>query len=733
MAICIAGGGVTNIRGSISGNTFSRSRSGMTVRARTVPTNTRSTSQVKSRSLFSFLAETWHTQLTNLQRTNWTSYADAISSKNKLGEKIHLTGQLQFLRSNQCLMTAGLALNKDGPSVLALPEKDPSIFCFCEVSPEISVYYNDVQPWVKELGSALCIYMSKPQSMTRNYFAGPWKFAGAILGSDTAPPASPQVINSPNTMVAGQKVFIKAGIVRADGRITEGFCPPPLEYNGTHYQLTGQLTPEEAAGDFFLTGIYNAKPYLKNTASTWFVWCDSNWFITPVLGVQGSNGWIGPAKTLPYFGDYVPYGIYQGKASLSTLNFRTVPISHQYYKPANILMLERCDDSSRWSMTGGSVSYDTEHVRTYGEVKRSVKFTANGSSGEIKAILDHGSTVDATRKFIELLFYIPPGTGTADPDGSSGLNYMDIRLYNTDIANRFRISTFLKDYCAINDTRAGWWRVVLPMQINETWGWSSVGSPDVSNIRTINLDIILKNVNSTMSIVLDRWSWLTTPFTKGYFCARIDSTIKEVLDVAAYFQSKGFVGNFGIQPSLVGFNPAYLSVSDVKSLMNSGHQISLYSGASPTWISKTRAQKIAVLEEWQTFIANNSLILDDKVVFASGGPGLCPWDTDVLKLLYNIVHLWGEASPFYQHLRSLLYPALRSDRNLWSFFQDSATPPTQLATLISDAENYKSVLSFGAHIDTAAKRTGLYSILDSLAASSLTSVTGKQISSGELT
>lgn len=126
MPLVKVGGGVTDIRGSIAGNTFSRTRSGMVLKTRTVPTNTRSSSQSKSRTLFSYLNKAWKDILTDTERTAWQSYANSVGSQNKLGEKIHLTGQLSFIRSNQARITADLPI-AGPPGVQLLAEKEPTL------------------------------------------------------------------------------------------------------------------------------------------------------------------------------------------------------------------------------------------------------------------------------------------------------------------------------------------------------------------------------------------------------------------------------------------------------------------------------------------------------------------------------------------------------------------------------------------------------------------------------
>jgi hypothetical protein len=121
------GAGITAISGSSSGSTFSHNRSGAYIRSRTKPRNTRSEAQSTARSVFSQLSKKWQTTLTDPDRDSWNTYAAAITVKNKLGEDIHLTGQLMFFRTNQSRLTAGLSLITAAPTLLSLAGEDPTI------------------------------------------------------------------------------------------------------------------------------------------------------------------------------------------------------------------------------------------------------------------------------------------------------------------------------------------------------------------------------------------------------------------------------------------------------------------------------------------------------------------------------------------------------------------------------------------------------------------------------
>ena len=86
MALVRFGNGVSEIRGSIAGSTFSRSRSGAVIRNRIKPVNPNTQPQADVRYLFAQVARRF-AELTAAQRDQWNEYASLLTFwKNRLGE-----------------------------------------------------------------------------------------------------------------------------------------------------------------------------------------------------------------------------------------------------------------------------------------------------------------------------------------------------------------------------------------------------------------------------------------------------------------------------------------------------------------------------------------------------------------------------------------------------------------------------------------------------------------------
>lgn len=214
------GGGVIQISGSIAGTVFARNRFGNYCRPRTKPVNPNSIRQSRIRTILATLSERWHTTLDSTQRSAWNTYAAAIAMKNRLGEVIYLTGFNHYIRSNVVRFDRLDTYKDDGPTVLALPEKDATFGCLGQsTANKVSVSFNKLLPWYTDTGSQLVVFQGQPQLVTRNFFGGPWACIGGVsVGED-----SPKLLNATFACVTGHKGWYYGRIMRADGRLSEPF------------------------------------------------------------------------------------------------------------------------------------------------------------------------------------------------------------------------------------------------------------------------------------------------------------------------------------------------------------------------------------------------------------------------------------------------------------------------------------------------------------------------------
>lgn len=208
--------------GSIGGLTASHNRGGQYMRKRTVPVNPNTEQQQAVRNAMTLLSARWTTTLTDEERAAWSAYADAVGVTNVLGNSVKLTGLQWFNACNVPRIQAGLAIIDAAPTTYSLATLTPLTFAADASDDDVDVTFVNTDAWATAVGGALLIYASRPQSPSINYFKGPYRYAGKVVGA-VSPPSSPATISLPFPVAEGQKVFFQARAVLADGRISGPF------------------------------------------------------------------------------------------------------------------------------------------------------------------------------------------------------------------------------------------------------------------------------------------------------------------------------------------------------------------------------------------------------------------------------------------------------------------------------------------------------------------------------
>jgi hypothetical protein len=224
MATIKTGLGVSAISGKAGGAIFARNRAGAYVRNFAKPVNRRTSLQQTIRGAIASAVSKWNAVLTSTQRAGWDTYAGNITKFNRLGDAIHNTGFNFFCGSASILQQIGGAVVVAPPTSLYLPEIDPGIVATLTASTHtVSMAYTTGLAYLSEAGGYMAIYMGRPVSATKNQFSGPYRYLDKVSGA-VSPPAGPKVMTTlPYTLVAGQKVWFKCRIVRADGRVSTSF------------------------------------------------------------------------------------------------------------------------------------------------------------------------------------------------------------------------------------------------------------------------------------------------------------------------------------------------------------------------------------------------------------------------------------------------------------------------------------------------------------------------------
>lgn len=211
---------LAEVSGSLGGIVFSHNAGGPYMRARATVTNPNTPEQQAVRGFLAQLTSLWVDTLTDVQRDAWTLYADNVPVPNRLGKLITLQGLNMYVRSNVPLLQSGFARQDDAPTIFSLGDFTAPGGQAMESTQQLSVIFAETDDWVGEDDAGMLIYMSRQQNVSINFFKGPYRFAGSIDGDGITPPTSPAFIAVPFTVTNGNRVFFRAQVVRADGRLS---------------------------------------------------------------------------------------------------------------------------------------------------------------------------------------------------------------------------------------------------------------------------------------------------------------------------------------------------------------------------------------------------------------------------------------------------------------------------------------------------------------------------------
>lgn len=206
--------------GSVGGLTYSHNRNGMYTRARSIPVNPDSPLQVLRRSQFAAAAAAWKA-LSSTNRDAWNLWSTLVVLTDSEGRTYHPTGEQAYVASRALRAVGGLAAISAGPVVAGLDTftiPTPTV----TAPSTLSLAYTTTDAFANEVGGAMLVFASRPQPASRNFFAGPYQYAGKITGAGS-PPASPVSLTLPFVVAANDRVFFRFRSVRADGRFSAPF------------------------------------------------------------------------------------------------------------------------------------------------------------------------------------------------------------------------------------------------------------------------------------------------------------------------------------------------------------------------------------------------------------------------------------------------------------------------------------------------------------------------------
>ena len=213
------GGGVTDIRGSIGGTTFTRGASGAVARQRVKGINRATPLQSARRAMVSALSQQWSKTLTPPERTDWNNYAAATNFLNKVGDTIQISGLACFIRSNTLRRMAGLAVTALAPTTPGQGAGCVTTFTANVADGKINVAEPSAGFDKSTVGEYLLVFAAAPMNAGRVANPTGWKLLCVIAGA-VIPVTFPVETLAPYTCILGQQLGISVTHIDKDGRVS---------------------------------------------------------------------------------------------------------------------------------------------------------------------------------------------------------------------------------------------------------------------------------------------------------------------------------------------------------------------------------------------------------------------------------------------------------------------------------------------------------------------------------
>lgn len=207
--------------GRTGGLVHSHNRGGPYNRSASIPTNPNTTRQSNVRANLSNLSNNWYVGLTQAQRDAWDQYAANNPVTNRLGMSIFLTGQNYYIRCNSPRLNAGLDTLDDAPTTVLDAEVPAFLTATASAATQIvSVSWLGFAYWADTDDAAMLVSVGRPQNASRKFFSSPYRYNDKIEGDSTTAPVAPYALSAcPWVFAEGQRLWIKARITEADGRL----------------------------------------------------------------------------------------------------------------------------------------------------------------------------------------------------------------------------------------------------------------------------------------------------------------------------------------------------------------------------------------------------------------------------------------------------------------------------------------------------------------------------------
>lgn len=188
---------VTAASGKVRGLVASHNRGGSYFRGKTIPVNPRTAAQVAQRTRLLSTVTRFRSTLTPTQRAGWNTFAINATRVDRLGNTIKLSGQQWYNAMNTQRLMAATATQAGSVVFATFTDAAPTVFADAQLSPitgtvyagaaTMAVSWSNADEWNVTTSpggtGALMVYASRTQNPARNFFRGPYRFAGIVTST----------------------------------------------------------------------------------------------------------------------------------------------------------------------------------------------------------------------------------------------------------------------------------------------------------------------------------------------------------------------------------------------------------------------------------------------------------------------------------------------------------------------------------------------------------------------
>jgi hypothetical protein len=224
MALVRFGGGVSEIRGSIAGNVFARSRAGATIRNRIKPVNPPTLRQDAIQHIFSLAVASYRLLDAN-QIQEWADYAEqnfAGARLNALGEPYTPSGEQMFMEINMNSQLAGNnILEKPAANLVAPAFEDPfEIVALVQAAGALTQFTINATLLDGSPTSTLIVQATRVYKPSMRNFSGRYRWLDEVTDVGNIASDYNDYFESPSVM-AGDVIAARARYIGVNGLSTD--------------------------------------------------------------------------------------------------------------------------------------------------------------------------------------------------------------------------------------------------------------------------------------------------------------------------------------------------------------------------------------------------------------------------------------------------------------------------------------------------------------------------------